>query len=90
MGSSYTENATARTTLSYMKGIDMNKLMEELVQEFNSSRPPEDAVTVREFMENLKDISMTNARLFLDRKVKNEGWTRAKYLGINYYWKPAD
>jgi hypothetical protein len=64
----------------------MNKLLDELAAEFNASRPPKDAVTVRIFAEN-QDISMTNARIFLDKKVKYDGWTKSKYLGINHYWK---
>lgn len=88
MGSTHTQNATARTTISYMKGIDMNKLMEELVKEYEASRPPKEAVTVRTFAEQLKNVSMTNARIFLDKKVKDDGWLTKKFQGVKHYWEP--
>lgn len=87
MGSEHTTNATARTTITLMEGIDMNKLLDELVKEYEDSRPPEDAVSVGQLAEKL-DTSKTYARAILERKEKNEGWISALFRGGKYYWKP--
>ena len=80
-------NATARTTLTLAEGIDMSKLLEELAAEFKASRPPEDAITVAQFVEKLENISVTYARAYLDKKVDKEGWESTIFRGIKYYWK---
>ena len=90
MGSPNTTNATARTTLSYMKGIDMSKLLEELVAEYKASLPPKDAVTVKQLAKELGK-SADFARDILNEKVKNHGWIKQR-AGYNkvHYWKPVD
>ena len=90
MGSPNTTHATARTAISYMKGIDMSKLLEELVAEYKASLPPKDAVTVKQLAKELGK-SADFARDILNEKVKNHGWIKQR-AGYNkvHYWKPVD
>ncbi len=87
MGRTYTQNAHASTDVTLAEGVDMIKLLEELAAEFEASRPPEDAVTVAQFVGKLENISVTYARAYLDKKVDKEGWESTIFRGIKYYWK---
>ena len=87
MGSTHTTNATARTTVTIAEGIDMNKLMEELAAEYLASKPPDDAVTVKQFAAAIGETAPV-AREYLDKKVKKENWKMINFKGANYYWKP--
>ena len=87
MGRTYTQNATARTTVTIAKEVDMSKLLEELVKEFESNRPPKEAVTVAQFVQELDGVSVTYARTYLDKKVSKEGWKSVIFRGIKYFWK---
>ena len=89
MGSTHTTNATARTTITLAEGIDMSKLLEELTAEYLSGKPPDDAVTVKQFAEAIGETQPV-AREYLDKKVKKENWKTISFKGSNYYWKPAD
>ena len=66
--------------------VDMSKLLEELMKEYDDSKPGEDAVTVAELADSVGS-SKTYARAILERKVKNEGWTSTKFRGQKHYWK---
>ncbi len=87
MGRTDTTHAAASTSISYMKGIDMNKLLDEIKQEYESSRPPKEAITVRQLADSSEDMSMSYARNFLADKVKNEGWKSTTFKRIVYFWK---
>ncbi len=88
MGCTDTTNAAASTSITIATGVDMSKLLEELVREFESNRPPKEAVTVAQFVQELDAVSVTYARAYLDKKLSKEGWESTIFRGIKYYWKP--
>jgi len=87
MGRTDTTNAAASTSITIATGVDMSKLLEELVKEYDDSKPGKGAVTVLELAESLIS-SKTYARAILERKVKYEGWISTKFRGQKHYWKP--
>ncbi len=84
MGSPNTTNATASTTLFIAKGIDMSKLLDELMEEI-SPEIPEDAVTVKMLQD--KGATRYEAREILREKHENHGWNKVWYKGAYWYWK---
>jgi hypothetical protein len=71
----------------------MNKLLEELADEFGKSHIPDDAITGRMLAEKL-DIHLRNANKILYEKFLNGELTREKkWDGTStqyYYWKSDD
>lgn len=87
MGSPNTTNATASTTIFITEEIDMSKLLEEIAAEYTASKPPDDAMTVKQFADAIGETAPV-ARDYLDKKVKKENWKMINFKGSNYYWKP--
>ena len=92
MGRTNTKNAHARTSITYLKGVDMSKLLDEIVSEFKASRPPKDAITIKMFLDKLKSDGIVEddhfARDWLKEKVKHDGWKELSWKGKLWFWKP--
>jgi hypothetical protein len=67
-----------------MKGIDMSKLLEELMAEIHPEIP-EDAATVRKLMD--EGATRYHARTILREKYEKHGWNKVWYGGEYHYWK---
>ena len=84
MGSTNTANALSRTTITVMEG-DMS--WEELYKELKPDIPFDKAKTVRMIVEETGE-GENWIRTTLDKKVKNEDWSKQIYKGVAYYWPP--
>ncbi len=87
MGSSHFADATASTSITLAEGIDMSKLIDELMREI-VPEIPEDAATVNKLI--AKGATRYHARKILQDKHENHGWEKV-WRGREYwYWKLAD